>query len=139
MMAKDHPFIGHQEIATVFEALSRRRSKSVERENLRRNELAVKAVAEGVTAGRCCNQPKCVNRLFAMNGYCGDGQRTQGANGPPSEKRQSLSHVRSALCRICRRSATLKYRARGFAHERFSLEFFSEAFDFGVSRFSVTL
>jgi hypothetical protein len=87
MMAKDHPFIGDQKIASVFEPLGRSGPQAIERQDFYRDKTAVEAVSEGIAAGRRHYQPHGVNRLAASNGnhrHCGraeQGDRAPNKNG----------------------------------------------------------
>ena len=94
MMPKHHPFIRHQKVAAVFQALGGSSAKSVERQNLSRDELAIEAVTKSIAAGRGHNQPEGVNRFSAVNGNGGNCHGAQEAHNSPAKKRQNFIHVR---------------------------------------------
>src|SRR5579871_4812938 len=111
MVPEDHPLVGHQEIAAVFQSFGRSCAEGIQGENLRRNELAIEAVPQRITTGSGDHQPKRVDRFSTMHGYYGDRNGAEQADASPGQDRVSLVHIRRALCRI-RASSAMSMWAR---------------------------
>jgi hypothetical protein len=97
MMSEDHPLIGDDEVAAVFEALGGRGAEGIKSQNLRCNELAVKAKSKGVTARGRDHQPQSADRFAAVNGDDSHSQRAKRGNRPPDEDGQEFAHVRGSI------------------------------------------
>ena len=93
MMAEHDPFVRHQKIATVFQSFGRGGAQGIERENLRRDEFAVKTISEGVAAGRSHDQPQGVNRFTAVNGDHANRRRLPSSPTAPQARIDTVLFV----------------------------------------------
>ena len=66
MMPEDNPFIGRKEVPAIFEALGRGRTLRIECQNFRRDELAIEAISERVSADGSRHEPQRIDLLTAM-------------------------------------------------------------------------
>ena len=91
VMSEDDPLVGDQKVAAIFQALGGSRAEGIEGKNLRGDEFAVKAVSEGVAAGRGGNQPQRVDGLSAVNGdHCRPQTAPSRRQCSPDKNRQCL-------------------------------------------------
>jgi len=97
VVAEDHPFIGDEKIAAVFQALSGSGAKAVEGKNFGGDEAAVEAITQRVATGRGHDQPKGVDGFATMQSNRADGERSQRRNGTPKQKLKRLIHKNSLL------------------------------------------
>ncbi len=100
MMSEDHPLVGDQEIAAVFQSLGRRRAQRIDRKNLRGDESAVEPVPQRVATSRGRDQPESVDRLSTMQRNHPQSQRAQQRDTSPQNHSESFIHGRRALLRI---------------------------------------
>ena len=97
VMAEDDPLVGDQKVAAVFQAFGGSGAQGIESENLRRDELAVEAVSEGVAAGRGHDQPQRVDRFAAVHCDHADRGRSEQATAPQARIDKGLVHVRRVV------------------------------------------
>src|SRR5215469_8578217 len=99
-MPEDNPLVRDKEIAAVLKALGGCGAKGIQRQDLRRNELGVETIAQGVTTGCGCHQPQSVDWLRPVKGDDCKGYSAQCGNGSPDEELQGFVHARGTLWRI---------------------------------------
>ena len=85
VVAEDDPFVGGLEIVAVAQPLGGRGALVVERHHARGDEFGVKAIADGVGAGRGQHQPDAVDVLAAVERDAAQADRRHGSHGGPQE------------------------------------------------------
>ncbi len=90
MMAEDDPFVGRLEIVAVAQALGGRGALVVERHHPRGDELGVKAIPNGVGAGRGEHQPQAVDMLPAIERDSAETKCSNAGNRQPENGTQNL-------------------------------------------------
>ena len=85
VVPEDHPFVGGDKIAAIFQTLGGRGALRIQDQNFRRNELAVETVSDGVGTNRRDHQPHCIDLLASMKCDRGQGQRSQNCDREPNQ------------------------------------------------------
>src|SRR5438067_9698790 len=95
MVSENHPFVGGNKVAAVFQTLGRSGALRIKSKNLGGDELAVKAIANRIAANCSCDQPKRIDLLTAMQSDGGQRKRTEDRNSNP--KNTAELHERESI------------------------------------------
>src|SRR5258705_8735191 len=95
MMSEDHPLVGADKIAAVFKTLGGGSAKRIQSQHLGCNELAVKAISQGVTAYCCHHQPHRTQLFPSSNGDGSHRKSTCCGHSHPDHCAYSFGHGES--------------------------------------------
>ncbi len=85
MVPEDHPFVGGNKVAAIFQPLGRCGALSIQDQHFGRDELAVETVTERVGADGRDHQPHGIDLLAPMERDCGQSQGSQHCDRQPGQ------------------------------------------------------
>jgi len=94
VVPEDHPLVGGNEVAAVFETLGGSGAQRVKRQYFGGNETTVETIADRIGRNGSDDQPEGIDLLAAVQGDGGEREGSEQADGNPEDDANEFGHGR---------------------------------------------